>query len=103
MSEKPDAERQLDALLASYRVAEPDTALTGAILASGTRHVAKRRRLRQWLMGAGLIGLGLAGGLTGAVAVAIITPREPMMQAELETAFGSVQVDSDAGKFQEEQ
>lgn len=103
MSDKPDAERQLQALLASYRVDAPDAALVGAVLTAGNRRMSLRRRWQRWLVGAGLIGVGLAGGLTGAVAVAVITPHEPLTHTDLETAFGTVQGDVDAARVQEEQ
>lgn len=103
MSETPKTDRALHELLKSYKVPEPDAALTGKILSFGTYQAEKRRRIRNWLIGAGLIGVGLAGGLSGAATVAVVIPVQPYVRADQETAFGLVQTDSESYRFQEEQ
>ena len=103
MREIQDAEEPLKALLASYRVAPPDAALTGRILESGQRRLTFRNRMARWLMGAGLVGLGLAGGLTGAATVAIMLPGQSFIRTDYDTAFGSIQTDGESGHMQEVQ
>ncbi|MFD1745422.1 hypothetical protein ACFSE1_08130 [Rhizobium helianthi] len=103
MPETHDTDRTFERLLTSYRVAEPDAVLMGRILNLGAQQAARRTRRRHWMIGAGLVSLGLAGGLSGAVTVAIITPIEPYVRADQETAFGLVQGESEASRLQEEQ
>lgn len=103
MSDTHKSDRALQDLLGSYRVEMPDAALTGKILNLGVQQKAKRKRIRNWLIGAGLVGIGLAGGLSGAATVAIITPMQPYVRADQETAFGMVQTDNEAYRLQEEQ
>lgn len=100
-TKKPDDE--LKALLSAYRVSPPDAALVGRILASGQQRMTLRKRVTRWLLGAGLVGLGLAGGLTGAAMVAVIMPSHSTVRADYETAFGSIQPDGEASHMQEVQ
>ncbi|MGE6740918.1 hypothetical protein ACQKGC_11645 [Allorhizobium pseudoryzae] len=91
MTESRNREEQLDRLLARHRVPTPDSALTGRILADGLRLTQRRARIWRWLTGAGLIGVGLAGALSGAAAVMVLSPSSGFQLSEpLETAFGTV-------------
>ncbi len=104
----------LDALLSRYQAPSPSPALVGRVLpqaafAAAGRRATLQKRLRAWWMGAGLVGLGLAGGLTGAIAVSVIMPSQPMpfgdggmaggitigMAGNADTAFGTVSGDND--------
>jgi hypothetical protein len=107
----------LDRLLAHSTTPAPSPALSARVLSTEAFSAAGRRallrqRLRRWWTGAGLVGLGLAGGLTGAIAVTAILPGQPAAfgdgvagsyQAGLgfgtggsaETAFGTVPADND--------
>ncbi|MBB4142885.1 hypothetical protein [Rhizobium rhizoryzae] len=103
MPESKDRDKQLEALLSTYRVAPPDAALVGRILESGQRRLTMRNRMIRWLIGAGLVGLGLAGGLTGATAVAFMLPSQSIIRTDYDTAFGSIQPDGDTSHMQEVQ
>lgn len=103
MPELKNSDAELKALLSAYRVAPPDAALAGRILQSGQTHVTIRRRIARWLVGAGLVGLGLAGGLTGAATVAVLLPSQTLMRTDYETAFGSIQPDGELSQMQEVQ
>ncbi len=104
MTETQDKAERLDALLGSYRVPPPDSALAGRIVESGLRRARLHRRLVRAITGAGLIGIGLAGGLTGVAAVMVVMPAASFSHSEaLETAFGAVQADAlmtDSGEIQ---
>uniref|UniRef100_UPI00310168B9 hypothetical protein n=1 Tax=Neorhizobium sp. EC2-8 TaxID=3129230 RepID=UPI00310168B9 len=69
-----DGAGQLDAVLSRLQPPSPSSELTGRILAGGETWRTRRQRFRRWAISAGLIGIGVAGGLTGAVAVVVITP-----------------------------
>ncbi|MBT9368729.1 hypothetical protein [Rhizobium sp. CSW-27] len=90
-----DSAARLDAALAMLAAPQPKAALSGRILADAERHVTIRTRLRRWLVGAGLIGIGLAGGLTGAMAVAVVLPGQGagLEIASGDTAFGAIDSD----------
>lgn len=103
MPEFKNSDEELKALLAAYRVAPPDAALAGRILQSGQRPMTIRKRIVRWMVGAGLVGLGLAGGLTGAATVAVLLPGQTVIRTDFETAFGSIQPDSEFNQMQEVQ
>lgn len=86
------AAARLDAALARLAGPPPSAALAGRLLADAERRVTIRTRLRRWLVGAGLIGIGLAGGLSGAVAVAVVLPGQgaSLEIASGDTAFGAI-------------
>ncbi|CDN58204.1 Hypothetical protein RG1141_PA13720 (plasmid) [Neorhizobium galegae bv. officinalis bv. officinalis str. HAMBI 1141] len=86
---------QLDAVLSRLQSPSPSTRLTAGILADGETWLARRTRLRRWAISAGLIGVGLAGGLTGAVAVVVVTPPPALSLNGTMTAFGELQSDSE--------
>ncbi len=107
--------RRLDAYLARDLIAEPHRELQRRILAeadAGTRRPGGEadrrsgRRLGRWLghwwPGAALAGVGLAGGVAGALAVSLLmltgsppsaSPQEP---GYLTTAFGTTIADGSA-------
>ncbi|WP_137135433.1 hypothetical protein [Rhizobium sp. FKY42] len=103
MPETHNLDEDLKALLSTYRVAPPDAALVGRILEGGQQRLTVRNRLTRWLVGAGLVGLGLAGGLTGAATVAIVLPSQSIIRTDYDTAFGSIQPDGDTSHMQEVQ
>ncbi|MBP2547645.1 hypothetical protein J2858_000538 [Neorhizobium galegae] len=99
----------LDAILSRYQAPSPSPSLVARVLppealAAASRRATWQRRLRASWMGAGLVGLGLAGGLTGAVAVSVIMPGQPLPFSDgvvpaaltlgtagtAETAFGTI-------------
>lgn len=96
MSENATQEERLDALLSGYRVEAPNSALAGRVLADGMRLRQRRTRIWRWLTGAGLIGVGLAGALSGATAVMVLSPGGAGFAPadRLETAFGTVPTDA---------
>ncbi|KAB0679719.1 hypothetical protein [Aureimonas leprariae] len=64
----------LDRFLAGHRVEQPGSALVGGILADAS---ARRSRHRWWTVirrGSAFAGLGMAGVLSGALAVALVLP-----------------------------
>ncbi|MDO1581383.1 hypothetical protein [Rhizobium oryzicola] len=89
---------KLDALLARYQPPGPSSALTGRILESAGRRVTLRRRLQRWFVGAGLIGVGLAGGLTGALVVAVVMPPHAPTMTETATAFGNIMTEREIAR-----
>lgn len=89
-----DASR-LDAVLSRLSPPSPSAGLTAGILADGKTWIARRQRFRRWAISAGLIGIGLAGGLTGAVAVMVITPPPALSVNGTMTAFGELQFDNE--------
>jgi hypothetical protein len=86
---------RVDAFLALSATPAPTAVLTGRILQSADRRITLRRRLKRWLVGAGLIGVGLAGGLTGALAVAVFTPPPQIPITDAATAFGNIMTESE--------
>ncbi len=86
---------RVDAFLALSTTPAPTSALAGRILQSADRRVTLRRRLQRWLVGAGLIGVGLAGGVTGALAVAVLTPPPQIQITDTATAFGNIMTESE--------
>jgi len=68
-------EADLDRRLGAYWIAPPDSALTGAIVASVP---SPRRPSRiSLLQGLGIVGSGLAGAIAGAFLMAIYAPSVP--------------------------
>jgi hypothetical protein len=86
---------RLDAYLALSVSPLPSVALIGRIAQSADNRVIFFRKLRQWLVGAGLVGVSLAGGLTGALAVAVIAPSPSISTPDTATAFGNVVTESE--------
>lgn len=86
---------QLDAILFRLQPPVPPAGLAAGILADGETWRTRRQRIRRWAISAGLVGIGLAGGLTGAVAVAVITPPPALSINGTMTAFGELQFDSE--------
>ncbi|RWX81093.1 hypothetical protein EPK99_01815 [Neorhizobium lilium] len=86
---------RLDAFLALSATSLPPAALTGRILQSADKRITLRRRLQRWLVGAGLVGVGLAGGLTGALAVAVVAPPPQIPIADTATAFGNIMTEAE--------
>ncbi len=72
-------ESTLDGLLGAYTVEPAGSALTARILASAGQPV---RRALSWLSivwrGAGLMGVGLAGAVAGALVVSTLSPMTPI-------------------------
>lgn len=95
-------EADLDRLLDAYRVAPPDSALTGAIIASVP---SSRGSSRTYLLkGLGIVGAGLAGAIAGAFLMMIYTPSVPTPIDEDErpifTSFDVSVGDFDLGETQ---
>jgi len=67
--------RSLDAMLDTYAVEAPATALSAQVLRQAEYEVPLRRRLRLFWRGLGLVGVGLAGAFAGALAVMTMMPR----------------------------
>ncbi len=103
MSENETQEERLNALLSRYRTKEPGSALAGRVLADGMRLRQRRTRLSRWLTGAGLIGIGLAGALSGAMAVMVLSAGGATLQLSepLETAFGAVATEAQLSEIGE--
>ncbi|MQT14493.1 hypothetical protein [Segnochrobactrum spirostomi] len=93
-----DRARALDDALLRLAVPPPSRALEARVLAAGPRRVALRVKLRRLLIGSGLVGIGMAGLLTGAAAVFAITPAPVVSGSEISTAFGSLETDTRAGQ-----
>jgi len=76
---------ELDRLLATHRVAQPDSALYRRILDAAPAPRAAWRRARVWWSSAALAGFSVAGGLAGALVVSIVvsslTPPAPVNPA----------------------
>lgn len=85
----------MDAFLALSATPSPSAALTGRILQSADKSVTLRRRLQRWLVGIGLVGVGLAGGVTGALAVAVFASPPQIPITDTVTAFGNVMTESE--------
>ncbi|PMS35501.1 hypothetical protein C0Z20_17835 [Trinickia symbiotica] len=104
-----DEAERLDAYLARDLIADPSCALERRILAdAGARRPDRKvgRRLGRWLghwwPGAALAGVGLAGGVVGALAVSLLMltgnppPAGPQEPSYLTTAFGPTAADGSA-------
>ncbi|MEO3386338.1 hypothetical protein [Mesorhizobium sp. CAU 1741] len=85
---------KLDAMLSAHRVASPNATLTRRIAASA--FPSSRSRFRPLLRGAAFAGIGAAGALAGALAVAALLPFDAPSYVgdpyEL-TVFGDVSED----------
>lgn len=90
-----DAAR-LDDLLEAHRVAAPDAALIGRVLAQAPQPGLIWSRAKLWWSGLGLAGAGLAGGLAGAAALWLATPMLADHQfadaADSQTLFGDIEL-----------
>lgn len=76
-------EADLDHLLSAYRIAPPDSALTGAIIAS----VPPSHRLSWTLLkGLGIAAAGLAGAVAGAFLMTVYAPSMPTVIDSAPTA-----------------
>jgi hypothetical protein len=87
----------IDAWLGSAAVAPPDDVLHRRIVASAPGRRRLRQPARVWWSGVAAAGIGLAGGLAGALAVSffVLTGRPPAApdSAYLTTSFGGSAVD----------
>ncbi|UEP25169.1 hypothetical protein LL999_21500 [Burkholderia ambifaria] len=92
-----DDAAELDAWLMQDTVAPPAPALVERIVASAPAPQRARRRGKVWWSGAAFAGVGLAGALTGAVAVSMLMlGSAPIAQHEpgyLTTTFGGPSID----------
>lgn len=80
--------RALDAALDRFTLAPPSPALAARILQETGRGRSLRLAVKRALIGAGLLGVGLAGGLTGVAAVMIAAPPPTLTSEDNATAFG---------------
>jgi hypothetical protein len=87
----------LDGLLDRHRVAAPSSALIGLILSSSPQPGLLWSRAKLWWSGFGLAGVGLAGAVTGALALSLATPalldHRGAGLADEQTIFGEIDVD----------
>lgn len=90
--------RALDAALLRFETPPPSRALEARVLAAATGRIALRAKLRRLLIGSGLVGIGMAGLLTGAAAVFAVMPAPVVGGTEITTAFGSIEADTGAGQ-----
>ncbi|MDR6787310.1 hypothetical protein J2Y58_000651 [Sphingomonas sp. BE138] len=90
----------LDGLLDRHRVPAPSSALIGRILSSAPQPGLLWSRAKLWWSGLGLAGIGLAGAVTGALALSLATPalldHRSTGLAEEQTIFGEVDLDGTA-------
>jgi hypothetical protein len=70
-------EADLDRQLSAYPIAPPDSALTGAVIAS--RPLLLRLSLALLLQTLGIVGAGLAGAIAGAVLMTVYAPSAPIV------------------------
>ena len=87
----------VDAWLACDEIAPPDRALEQRIVASAPMRCAPWLRHRMWWSGAALAGIGLTGGLAGALAVSffiVAGAASPVQDSSyLTTGFGGSTAD----------
>jgi len=95
-------EAALDRLLGAYRIAAPDSALTGTIVTSGPS--SHRLSWTSLLQGLGIVGAGLAGAVAGAFLMTIYAPSSaPLVDEDYQPIFTSFDVsigDFDLGEIQ---
>ncbi len=88
---------RLDAWLDRYEVRAPSSALIGCILACAPQPALLWSRARLWWSSLGLAGVGLAGAVTGAVALSLATPvlldHRAADWADGQTIFGEADLD----------
>ncbi|MBV2149869.1 hypothetical protein KRZ98_16615 [Sphingobium sp. AS12] len=88
---------RLDGLLDHYRTPLPSAALVGRILAAAPRPALLWSRAKLWWSGLGLAGVGLAGAVSGALALSLATPalldHRAADWADGQTIFGDVDLD----------
>ena len=70
-----DRAARLDRLLDGYVVKAPDASIHKRIIEKTMPAMAVHRRLQRWWAGFGLVGVGLAGVLTGVLAASIVLAR----------------------------
>lgn len=85
----------LDSVLSTYRLRDPSAILNAKIMAQARTQTTRRRWIVRYGLGAGMIGISLAGALTGAVAVINLTPPPALTLGDTLTAFGNLQNDSE--------
>jgi hypothetical protein len=87
----------LDAWLATDRLAPPDTSLQQRIVASAPARRVTPQRRTWWWSGAAVAGVGLLGGLAGALAVSffVLTDAVPPVHESsyLTSSFGGSSAD----------
>ncbi len=90
-------EGRLEAWLDTYSIPAPSAALVGRILAAAPQPALLWSRARLWWSGLGFAGVGLAGALTGALALSLATPalldHRAADWADGQTIFGNVDLD----------
>lgn len=84
---------RLDEALKLYRTPYPSLELYDRIRATGTSKLASMRWLRRLVLGGTMVGLSLAGGLAGAVAMMTLAPPPVLISTDSATAFGELQPD----------
>jgi hypothetical protein len=86
--------RRLDGALDRYVVPGPSAKLIRMIIESAPSIQAAARRVRLWRQGASFAAVGLAGALTGALAIAALvpmsSPRDENSSAYAPTAFSTM-------------
>lgn len=86
----------LDAWLAADRLAPPDAALQRRIVASAPVRRPHAQRRAWWWSGAAVAGVGLLGGVAGALAVSLFVLSEavpPVHDSYLTSSFGGASAD----------
>lgn len=95
-------EARLDRLLDNYRVASPDSALTGAIVASFPS--SRKLSWASLIKGLGFVGAGLAGAVAGAFLMMVYAPSVPTITDDddrpILTSFDVGVSDFDLGETQ---
>lgn len=95
-------EAELDRLLGAYRIAAPNSALTGTIVASVPLLYRLPRALL--LQGLGIVGAGLAGAVAGAFLMTVYAPSSaPLVDEDHQPIFTSFDLsigDFDLGETQ---
>jgi hypothetical protein len=85
----------LDFALSAYRLRDPSAILNAKIMAQAKAQTTRRRWVVRYGLGAGMIGISLAGALTGAVAVINLTPPPALTLGDTLTAFGNLQTENE--------
>ncbi|ADY66203.1 hypothetical protein D3C87_1100210 [compost metagenome] len=85
----------LDFTLSAYRLRDPSAMLNAKIMAQAKAQTTRRRWIVRYGLGAGMIGISLAGALTGAVAVINLTPPPALTLGDTLTAFGNLQTENE--------
>ncbi|KJF71647.1 hypothetical protein RP75_20370 [Agrobacterium arsenijevicii] len=85
----------LDLALSAYRLRDPSAILNARIMAQARTHTTRHRWIVRYGLGAGMIGISLAGALTGAIAVINLTPPPALTLGDTLTAFGNLQSENE--------